>query len=68
MKTALLSATLVAGALCSSVVSAQEKYPPARAGKAMNMSKQMPQMQDNMKMMMEQMMEHEQLMQPMPAK
>ena len=58
MKNSLLVAAIAACALSTSVVSAQEKYPPtqpAMTDKAMNMSKQMPQMQDNMKKMQQQM-------------
>ena len=64
MKNSLLLAAIAACALSASVVSAQEKYPPAQPAmkdKAMHMnmnmdmSKQMLQMQDNMKKMQTQM-------------
>jgi len=63
MKNSLLLAAVVACTLSASVVSAQEKYPPtppAMKDKAMNM--------DMMQMMMEQMMQRDQVMEPMPAK
>jgi len=61
MKNSIFVAAIAACALSASVVSAQEKYPPsqpARTDKAMNMdmSKQTPQMQENMKKMQKQML------------
>lgn len=57
MKTAILVAAMVACTLSASIVSAQEKAAPAKpaAGMGMNMDKQMPQIQENMKKMQQQM-------------
>ncbi len=56
MKTSILISAIVACALSAPIVSAQERVPtPAKPGMQMDMDKQMPQMQDNMKKMQQQM-------------
>ena len=57
MKTSILAAAMVACAVSASIVSAQEKAGPAKPAMnmGMNMDKQMPQMQENIKKMQQQM-------------
>ena len=55
MKTSILVATIVACSLAAPFASAQERAAPARPAMSMDMDKQMPQMQQNMKAMQEQM-------------
>lgn len=55
MKTSILVATIVACSLSTSMVSAQEKTAPATPAMHMDTDKQMPQMQENMKKMQQQM-------------
>lgn len=51
MKTSILVTTIVACVLSVPIVSAQEKSAPAKPTMSMDMDKQMPQMQENMKKM-----------------
>ena len=55
MKASILVATIVACALSAPVVSAKEKSVPAKPAMSMDMDKQMPRMQENMKEMQQQM-------------
>ena len=55
MKTSILVFAIVAGALSAPIVSAQEKSTPAKPAMSMDMDKQMPQMQEKMKGMQQQM-------------
>jgi len=55
MKTSILVTAIVAGVLSAPMLSAQEKAAPAKPAMNMDMGKQMPQMQENMKSMQQQM-------------
>src|SRR3990172_5669842 len=55
MKTSILVAAFIAGALSAPIVSAQKESTPARPAMSMDMNKQMPRMQENMKTMQQQM-------------
>ena len=55
MKTSILVAAIVAGALSAPIVSAQEKSTPAKPAMSMDMEKHMSQMQEKMKAMQAQM-------------
>lgn len=55
MKTSILATAIVACALSTPFVSAQEKSAPAKPAMGMDMDKQMPQMQEKMKAMQGQM-------------
>jgi hypothetical protein len=55
MKTSTLIAAIVACALSAPIVSAQETSAPAKSAMSMDMDKQTPQMQENMKKMQMQM-------------
>ena len=54
MKTSMLVAAIVTCALAAPIVSAQETSAPFKPARSMDMDKQMPQMQENMKKMQEQ--------------
>jgi len=55
MKTSILAAAILAGTLAAPIVSAQDKHVHGKPGMSMDMDKQMPQMQENMKAMQQQM-------------
>ncbi|MBI5910068.1 MAG: hypothetical protein HY848_08960 [Betaproteobacteria bacterium] len=55
MKTSILVAAIVAGALAAPIVSAQDKHAHPKPTTSMGMDKHMPQMQENMKKMQQQM-------------
>ena len=55
MKTSILVAAIVAGALSAPIVSAQDKHVHPKPAMSMDMDKKMPQMQENMKKMQQQM-------------
>ena len=55
MKTSILLAAIISGALSAPLASAQQTSTPAKPAMTMDMDKQMPQMQENMKKMQQQM-------------